>query len=298
MNKFFKTLFVLAMAAMLAGCAAKSQFVNLHPYPEHREAIVQAPPAGQDEALKQISSMGQTASLEAKAQTHLAQIIKFHYYIECIRNGNVVWTESFNNRTTTVGLNLYLTDALKNGTGSAAWYVGLIGPDYATATGVITSTTTLTDTTNSPFVAGDSTQPILIKGAAAGADAVYTMTYSSSSVVTISPAATNGTYQYLMGCRLADTMASHSPWAEIVPYSNGTRVTWTGGTVAAGSVDNSASPAAFTINATATVYGAFLVDNSTKSGSTGNLFGMGVFAASRGVLTGDTLNVTITCSIS
>src|SRR3989304_8013395 len=38
----------------------------------------------------------------------------------------------------------------------------------------------------------------------------------------------------------ADTMASHAGWAELVPYSNGTRPAYTPGTVASGSVDNSA----------------------------------------------------------
>jgi hypothetical protein len=96
----------------------------------------------------------------------------------------------------------------------------------------------------------------------------------------------------------ADTMASHSGWIEGVPYSNGTRPSFTAGSVAAGSVDNSASKAVFTINATLTVRGAFLVDNSTKSGTTGTLYGEGDFASSRSVISGDTLNVQVTLSAS
>jgi hypothetical protein len=92
----------------------------------------------------------------------------------------------------------------------------------------------------------------------------------------------------------ADTMASHAGWIEGTPYSNGTRPTWTGGTAAAGSIDNSASVAAFTINATLTVRGAFLCSNSTKGGSTGILYGEADFGAARSVLSGDTLNVTVT----
>lgn len=95
-----------------------------------------------------------------------------------------------------------------------------------------------------------------------------------------------------------DTMASHAGWAEVVPYSDGTRPAFTTGTISAGSVDNSASKAVFNINATSTVFGAFLVDNNTKSGTTGTLLGAGDFASSRAVLSGDTLNVTITCSIT
>jgi hypothetical protein len=61
-------------------------------------------------------------------------------------------------------------------------------------------------------------------------------------------------------------------------------------------VDNSGAKASFSINAGATVYGAFL--NDATSGTAGVLLGMGPFAASRAVLSGDTLSVTITCSIS
>jgi hypothetical protein len=95
-----------------------------------------------------------------------------------------------------------------------------------------------------------------------------------------------------------DTMASHAGWIEGVPYSNATRQAFTPGSIAAGSVDNSASKAVFNINATLTVRGAFLVDNNTKSGTTGTLYGEGDFAAARAVLSGDTLNVQITLSAS
>ncbi len=91
-----------------------------------------------------------------------------------------------------------------------------------------------------------------------------------------------------------DTMASHSGWAEIVPYSDGTRPAYTPGSISAGAVDNSAAKAVFNINGTSTVYGCFLVDNNTKSGTTGVLYGGGDFGSSRAVVSGDTLNVTVT----
>lgn len=97
----------------------------------------------------------------------------------------------------------------------------------------------------------------------------------------------------------ADTAASHAGWIEGVPYSNATRPAFTPGVIAAGSVDNSASKAVFTINATLTVLGCFLTDLSTKSGATGVLYGVGTFSGgSRAVLSGDTLNVTVTPSIA
>lgn len=100
------------------------------------------------------------------------------------------------------------------------------------------------------------------------------------------------------GYDAADTMGSHAGWSEDQNYSNGTRPAFTPGAISAGSVDNSGSKAVFNINAPATISGAFLADNSTKGGTTGTLLGVGAFAADRSVLSGDTLNVTITCTMS
>jgi len=101
----------------------------------------------------------------------------------------------------------------------------------------------------------------------------------------------------------SDTMASHAGWTEIVPYSNATRPVCTFGipTTANPSVaTNSASPASFSINATATVGGAFLTSNNTKSGTTGILFSAADFGApgDRSVASGDVLNVTYTLSLA
>ena len=87
-----------------------------------------------------------------------------------------------------------------------------------------------------------------------------------------------------------------------MPYSNATRpaATFAAATTADPSViTNSASPASFSIDATATVGGAFLISNNTKSGSTGVLFSASDFAApgDRSVADGDTLAVTYTFSL-
>lgn len=95
-----------------------------------------------------------------------------------------------------------------------------------------------------------------------------------------------------------DTMNSHPEWTENTGYSNSTRPAWTPGTISGGSVDNSAAPAVFNINTTTTIYGAFISDNSTAGGATGTLLGGGDFTASRSALNGDTVNVTITLSLS
>lgn len=92
----------------------------------------------------------------------------------------------------------------------------------------------------------------------------------------------------------ADTMSSHSSWSEITDYSQSVRPTLTLGTVSSQSVDNSASVETYSINGTATVAGAFLNTDSTKSGTTGTLYGVVDFSSSRSVLSGDTLEVTVT----
>jgi len=100
----------------------------------------------------------------------------------------------------------------------------------------------------------------------------------------------------------SDTASSHAGWTEVVPYSNATRPACTFGTPTTADpsvATNSASPASYTINATATVGGAFLISNSTKSGTTGTLFSASDFSSpgDRSVVSGDTLNVTYTFSL-
>lgn len=100
-----------------------------------------------------------------------------------------------------------------------------------------------------------------------------------------------------------DTMSSHAGWTEVVPYSQATRpaCTFATPTTANPSVaTNSASPAVYSINATATVGGAFLVSDNTKGGSTGTLYSASDFTSpgDRSVVSGDTLNVTYTLSLA
>ena len=100
-----------------------------------------------------------------------------------------------------------------------------------------------------------------------------------------------------------DTMASHAGWTEVVPYSQATlpACTFATPTTANPSVaTNSASPAVYSINATSTVGGAFLVSDNTKSGSTGTLYSASDFTSpgDRSVVSGDTLNVTYTLSLA
>jgi hypothetical protein len=100
-----------------------------------------------------------------------------------------------------------------------------------------------------------------------------------------------------------DTMASHAGWTEVTAYSNANRVTATfvAATTANPSVvTNSASPAVFNINGTATVGGAFLTSENTKGGTTGTLFSAADFGSpgDRNVVNSDTLSVTYTFSLA
>ena len=159
---------------------------------------------------------------------------RFHYGFECFdENGELKWTDEFDNLVTTAGKNDLLDKYFKGSAYTAAWYVGLIDADTSYTTG---------------------------------------------------PAA-------------GDTASSHGGWVESTAYSNGTRPALTLGTPSAGSVNNSGSVAAFSINGTDSIKGAFVISNSTKGGTTGILYSAGAFAADRSVVSGDTLNVTITLSV-
>ena len=96
-----------------------------------------------------------------------------------------------------------------------------------------------------------------------------------------------------------DTMASHAGWAEVTAYDEANRQTWTGGTAAAGSIDNSGNVATFTISAdSTTIGGAFLTSNNTKGGTTGTLYAIGAFTGGDLVLNdGSTVDVTATFSV-
>lgn len=105
-----------------------------------------------------------------------------------------------------------------------------------------------------------------------------------------------------------DFMASTTrDWAESTAYSDGSRrpinlgAVSSSGTVA--SVANSSTKSSFTINQTTQIFGGF-VTNSTaiSTGSTYTLYGAAVFdtpsSSGRDVVSGDTLNCTVTLTAS
>ncbi len=92
---------------------------------------------------------------------------------------------------------------------------------------------------------------------------------------------------------IGDTLASHSAWTEVTPYS-GNRLAITFGTTSGGS--NTSNMVSFSLNTTATIAGAFIC--SASSGTSGILYSATDFSVARSVASGDTLNVTPTVSVS
>jgi len=99
-----------------------------------------------------------------------------------------------------------------------------------------------------------------------------------------------------------DTASSHGGWTEVTAYSQATRPQCTFGTATTADpsvISNAVSPASYSINASVTVGGAFLISNNTKGGTTGVLFSAADFQSpgDRVVVNGDTLSVTYTFSL-
>jgi hypothetical protein len=102
----------------------------------------------------------------------------------------------------------------------------------------------------------------------------------------------------------SDTMASNG-WAtgtgggEVTgtQVTNSTRPAFTPGSVSGGSVSNSSSVAIYTGNASVTLQGLFVANNSTLDGTTGTLLGEATFTAAP-IASGYTINLTVTISVT
>lgn len=101
-----------------------------------------------------------------------------------------------------------------------------------------------------------------------------------------------------------DTMASHAGWYEAggatAPTYTAPRKTVSFSAASGGSKSTS-SAASFLISGTGTVQGAFTVGStsatSTIDGTVGILYSASAFGSTRAVLSGDTLNVSLTLSV-
>ena len=85
---------------------------------------------------------------------------------------------------------------------------------------------------------------------------------------------------------------------ECTAYDEATRVAYDEAAPSGQSITNSASKATFTMNATKTVYGAFLASASAKSATTGTLFSASKFSAARAVVDNDQLLISYVLSAS
>ena len=93
-----------------------------------------------------------------------------------------------------------------------------------------------------------------------------------------------------------DTIASHSGWTESTAYSETVRQTWSSLSVSGAAITGGTMT--FTMNATATIKGAFLVSESTKGGTSGTLWATGAFSGTQAVVSGQTVKVTYSLTAS
>lgn len=90
---------------------------------------------------------------------------------------------------------------------------------------------------------------------------------------------------------VATTVIGDVAGSEVQNYDEANRVTWSKSR-SAQTVTNTASPAAFTISASVTVYGAFITNQAGKGSTGGILLAAKQFGASRALVDDDVLSVT------
>jgi len=97
-----------------------------------------------------------------------------------------------------------------------------------------------------------------------------------------------GNYTPVAGLTAATFTAAAT---ECTAYDEAARVAYVEGTPSGGVIDNAASRAVFTMNATKTIYGGALLSVSTKSSTSGTLLAAARFSSSRAVVDDDELSV-------
>jgi hypothetical protein len=104
-----------------------------------------------------------------------------------------------------------------------------------------------------------------------------------------------GNYTPVAGDLMSTFVANST---ESTAYAEATRRTLTLSTPASGSTNNTASRATFTMNATKTIYGAFISDNSAKSSTTTMLLSAAKFSTSKALEADDQLLVGATLTLT
>jgi hypothetical protein len=215
-----------------------------------------------------------------------------------------IWTEDFDNLVVTTGRNRLLAAVLKGtsvGGAAAGYHDGGRMPTKWIASTAYTLGDVVRPTNASGQIDNNRIFICQVAGTSNSSEPAWPST--AGATVTDNTATWQEASVYMVGLKgagtiaAADTMASHAGWSEVTAYSQTARPNLVLGSVASGSVDNSGSVAVFSINGTATVAGAFVCNLANKL-ATGMLYGAGDFGTPRDVLSGDTLNVTVTASIT
>lgn len=87
-----------------------------------------------------------------------------------------------------------------------------------------------------------------------------------------------------------DTIGSHGGWQEYTGYSQGARQAWSTAT-ATGEQLTSVSASVFSFTSPAVIHGVFVVSDSTKGGTTGQLWSQAVFTTDETMSPGEDLRV-------
>lgn len=97
------------------------------------------------------------------------------------------------------------------------------------------------------------------------------------------------------GVDATDTMASHTGWAESTDYSESVRQTLSFATIS-GTTRAITAAVSFTMNATKTINGLFVVTVNTKGGSTGVLWSTALYTTAPSLESGNVLTSNYTLS--
>lgn len=197
------------------------------------------------------------------------------------------------NLVTTQGANYAIGAAMTGLAQLTAWYIGMVPANRTVTDGAMSSSVNPTQLSSATaaFVGGDVGRAVTVFGAgAAGAPLVTTIASIMSGTIavlnlpaltTVSGAIASLGPIFVIG----DTAASHAGWIENAGanVTNAVRPTWTPGSISAGAVDDSGSPAVYTMApglvGTVYIHGLFMISNNTIGGTAGTLYSEAAIAA-------------------
>jgi hypothetical protein len=129
-----------------------------------------------------------------------------------------------------------------------------------------------------------------------GLNSILDVHFGAGSQITVWDIGLIDSASYTTGILAADVMNGHAGWIENEDYTEAARPAWGAGTAAARQITN-ASTTDFSMDATVTIKGMFIVGgtgSATKGGTTGTLWSTGLFGTPVACNSGDTLKVTYT----